>query len=319
MAERPTRCPHCWAALPPTVGVLCPHCVRPVERAKAKRRLGSRARSSASKAPFAPPVAASGPEAPPARFVTPVYTPPVYTPPLYTPPVSRAPVTTPPVSEPSPPYDPPPALEAPLADDPVAPDEALPAADAPASFSPPTYTLGGYRLGVPGSAPTPAAPAPAAAAPVGLLEREPVEFGGTPLPPGFFDALQAEPRTGPVISRRMLRFGALAVVGLVSLGLAARDRTDAVTSPARHLVAGACSEYRDFSTDLGPDWYVVNADRFIAGAQLDPKLAGAAEFMTWIRARIDAGPESIASITDAEFELRSEPLVEACWNGPGRA
>ena len=315
MADRPNRCPHCWAALPPTVGVLCPHCARPVEAAKTKRRLGTRLRAGESKArpdpaagpastSAAAPVAEPGPRE---QFVPAAYVPPA---------TSNAPA--PPSAYTSPPAAPPLTSNAPAPPSAYTSPAAPPLiSDAPAP--PSAYMTPGESL-VPAAPVTPEVPAGREAVAVAVLERDRHEFPGTPLPADFFTSFREEQRRNSIsISPRLVRFGAVAVVVLVGLGFAARDRADDVTSPARHLVASACAEYRDFSIDIGPEWYVVNADRFDAAARLDPELAPAAEFMTWFRGALETGPDALADLSDEEFAKREQPLVEACWDGPGRA
>ena len=167
-------------------------------------------------------------------------------------------------------------------------------------------------------------------------ERDPVEFPGTPLPPGFFDGLpekvrKPKPRRIPV---RTIGIGA--AVALASLGgiggiRQAADRDHDLSSPARHLVGGSCAEYRDFTTRLHKDgqdlaateqaihWFQSNVDRFAEAARLDPELAAASQVVTWFDGAIEAVFGPLEAMSDDEVEAFEEPLVQACYNGPGRA
>ena len=181
-----------------------------------------------------------------------------------------------------------------------------------------------------------AAAAPVAAA-VAVLERDPVEFPGTPLPPGFFDGLpqkadkQAKKRR---FSARTLGVGgaiALASMGGISGIRQSAERDADVSSPAREMVAGVCAEYRDFTTDLQADrndvdamrravgWFQSNVDRFAEAAISDPDLSGASDVVAWFDNAIKADFAPIDAMTDSELDAFEQPLVQACYNGPGRA
>ena len=188
-------------------------------------------------------------------------------------------------------------------------------------------------------APVPAAPAAAtpAATAVAVLERDPVEFPGTPLPPGFFDGLPQKTDKQP--KRRRFSAKTLGVGGAIVLasmggigGIRQSAERDAdISSPARALVAGVCAEYRDFTTDLHDDrndadamrravwWFQSNVDRFSEAAVVDPDLAGASEVVAWFDRAIKADFAPIDAMTDAELDAFEQPLVQACYNGPGRA
>jgi len=193
--------------------------------------------------------------------------------------------------------------------------------------------LGSFRE--PASTFREAEPAPTGGG-VALAERDPVEFPGTPLPPGFFDALPE--KTRPAKTRRfsLKTIGVGGVIAFASIGgisgiRQAAERDDALASPARHLVAGPCAEYRDFNDRLrkdatnqaalmqGLDWFQANADRFAAAAQLDPGLAKASEIITWYDNAIKDNFAPFATKTQDEFKAFEKPLAEACYNGPGRA
>jgi hypothetical protein len=226
---------------------------------------------------------------------------------------------------------PPPEPAAPS--EPYEPDAAPPPPPPPA----PTYAL--YQgSGPPAQAfapePSPtaapgAAPAPAA---VAVLERDPVEFPGQPLPPDFFHALPERARRAPRKLNRTVLIVAIAVgAGIVSTVGGWYDREDAIASPARHLVAGACTEYRDIADRLENDdndfeamqdsivWFQNNRDRFVEAAVLDPELQAAADVVVWFDDGIDAGFQQFLGISSAELEEREEPLSQACFTGPGRA
>jgi hypothetical protein len=180
--------------------------------------------------------------------------------------------------------------------------------------------------------PAAAAAAPAAGA-VAVAERDPVEFPGTPLPPEFFDA-----RPEKVRHRRHrpvpIRNGVvviMVVVGVLAGINRAADREEDLSSPAHHLIADACAEYRAINDRLENDisdeaavmdainWLQSNVDRFAEAALLDPELIPASEVVTWFDDAIDANGEPLATMTDDEFDAREKPLAEACYNGPGRA
>ena len=191
--------------------------------------------------------------------------------------------------------------------------------------------------------PAPAQPVPAAAeysgapAPAGggvaVAERDPLEFPGTPLPPGFFDALPEKSRNprSPRISGRAIGVLGVVVVGAIGGISQAVDRSDDLSSPARHLVAGACAEYRDINDRLdknGDDeaavrdainWFQSNVGRFAEAARVDPELTAASEVVTWYDSAIAANFAPFAGMTDDNFEACEKPLAKACYDGPGRA
>ena len=205
---------------------------------------------------------------------------------------------------------------------------------------PPAPMSGPYQPYEPYPAPTPPA-APAATAPVAtavaVLERDPVEFPGTPLPPDFFDGLAEKSDKQPKKRRISAKnFGIGCAIALASMGgiggiRQSAERTADVSSPARHLVAGVCAEYRDFTTDLAADrndvdamrravwWFQSNVDRFGEAALLDPDLAGASEVVAWFDRAIEADFGPIDAMSEAELDAFEKPLVQACYNGPGRA
>jgi hypothetical protein len=178
--------------------------------------------------------------------------------------------------------------------------------------------------------------APVATA-VAVLERDPVEFPGTALPPGFFDGLpqkaDKQPKKRRFSAKTLGVGGAIALASMGGIGgiRQSAERTADVSSPARHLVAGVCAEYRDFTTDLAGDrndvdamrravwWFQSNVDRFGEAAMLDPDLAGASEVVAWFDRAIKADFGPIDAMTDAELDAFEQPLVQACYNGPGRA
>ena len=178
--------------------------------------------------------------------------------------------------------------------------------------------------------------APVATA-VAVLERDPLEFPGTPLPDGFFDGLPQKTDKQPKKRRVSAKtFGVGCAIALASMGgiggiRQSAERNADVSSPARHLVAGVCAEYRDFTTDLADDrndvdamrravwWFQSNVDRFGEAAVLDPDLAGASEVVAWFDSAIKADFGPIDAMTDAELDAFEQPLVQACYNGPGRA
>ena len=179
------------------------------------------------------------------------------------------------------------------------------------------------------------AAAPAAGG-VAVAERDPVEFPGTPLPPGFFDALPEKVRNTKPRRIPLRVIGVGAAIALGSLGgiggiRQAADRDHALSSPARHLVESACAEYRDFTTRLRKDpqdvaateqavrWFQGNVDRFAEAAMLDPELSAASGVVTWFDSAIEANFAPLEAMSDAEIDAREEPLAQACYNGPGRA
>lgn len=330
MDTNPNRCRHCWSSLPPAATDFCPHCGRTLALKTKGRRwakphgeatppAGQTPAPPAPPAPAAPAPAAYEPNVPPAP---PEPAPTPYQPyEPYAPPAPPEPADTPyesyaPPAPAAPPAPPAPAYE---------PDESyappVPPAPAPsglASYPPPA----GY--------PPPAAdPAPAA---VAVLERDPAEFPGQPLPPDFFTALPERARRAPRKLSRKLVFVAIVGVGIVVSAIGQwADRNDALTSPARHLVAGACAEYRDFTTRLDRDgndlaavqegmvWFQNNGDRFVEAARLDPGLQPAADFVVWFNGAMEAGFETIENVPQSEIDEREEPLTQACYFGPGRA
>ena len=205
---------------------------------------------------------------------------------------------------------------------------------------PPPPMFGSYQPYEPYAAPAVAA-APAAAAPVAtavaVLERDPVEFPGTPLPPEFFDGLpqkaDKEPKKRRFSAKTIGVGGAIALASMGGIGgiRQSAERDADVSSPARDLVAGVCAEYRDFTTALHDDrndvdamrravwWFQSNVDRFSEAAVVDPDLAGASEVVGWFDRAIKADFAPIDAMTDAELDAFEQPLVQACYNGPGRA
>lgn len=191
------------------------------------------------------------------------------------------------------------------------------------------------------AAPAQPLPAPAdgamAAASVGggvaVAERDPVEFPGTPLPPGFFDALpdKVRNRTSRRIPARAIGVISVIVVGAVGGAVRAADRNQDISSPARYLVKGACAEYRDFTTRLNRDaddvaatvqaisWFQNNVGRFAEAARLDPELTKASDVVAWFDRAIEADFAPIDALSDDELEALEDPLVQACYNGVGRA
>jgi hypothetical protein len=170
-----------------------------------------------------------------------------------------------------------------------------------------------------------AAPAPSA---VAVLERDPVEFPGTALPPDFFDALPErarQPRSRWSAGRVI---GVLTVVGIGILsGIAKSDDGNVKnSSPARHLLAGPCAEYRDFTSrsdatafEQGTRWFQSNADTFAAAARLDPALRDASETVAWFKSAIEANFAPMASMSADALTAKEKPLVRACYLGAGRA
>jgi hypothetical protein len=167
---------------------------------------------------------------------------------------------------------------------------------------------------------------------VAVLERDAAEFPGQPLPPDFFAALPERTRRAP----RKLNLRVLIVVAVVGGGALFSaigdnaDRSKALDSPARYLVAGACANYRDFATRLdrnGDDaaalqdgivWFQNNGDRFTEAARLDPELQPAADYVVWFAGVIEADFEPIRDMPGNEIDAREEPLTQACNTGPGR-
>jgi hypothetical protein len=168
---------------------------------------------------------------------------------------------------------------------------------------------------------------------VAVLERDPAEFPGQPLPADFFAGLPERTRRAP----RKLNLRVLVVVAIVGGGAIVgaigdrADRSAAVDSSARYLVAGTCAEYRDFTSRLdrngddaealqdGMAWFKNNGERFTEAARIDPKLQPAADFVIWFNGVIDARFEPIQGMSDGEMQDREEPLTQACFTGPGRA
>jgi hypothetical protein len=168
---------------------------------------------------------------------------------------------------------------------------------------------------------------------VAVAERDPVEFPGTPLPPGFFDALpeKARNRTSRRIPTRAIGVMGIIVVGAVGGAVRAADRNEDLSSPARYLVKGACAEYRGLTTRLSQDaddvaatgqlisWFQNNVGRFAEAARLDPELAKASDVVAWFDRAIAADFAPIDALSDDELEALEDPLVQACYNGVGRA
>lgn len=191
------------------------------------------------------------------------------------------------------------------------------------------------------AAPAQPLPAPAddamAAASIGggvaVAERDPVEFPGTPLPPGFFDALPEKVRnpTSRRIPARAIGVIGIIVVSAVGGAVRAADRSEDISSPARYLVKAACAEYRDFTTRLNKDaddvaatgqaisWFQNNVGRFAEAARLDPELTRASDVVAWFDRAIEADFAPIDALSDDELEALEDPLVQACYNGVGRA
>jgi hypothetical protein len=191
------------------------------------------------------------------------------------------------------------------------------------------------------AAPAQPLPAPAdgamAAASVGggiaVAERDPIEFPGTPLPPGFFDAQpeKVRHRTSRRIPTRVIGVTAVIAVGAVGGAVRAADRSEDLSSPARYLVRAACAEYRDFTTRLARDaddvaanaqaisWFPNNVGRFAEAARLDPELTKASEVVAWFDRAIEADFAPIDALSDDQLEALEDPLVHACYNGVGRA
>ena len=191
--------------------------------------------------------------------------------------------------------------------------------------------------------PAPAQPVPAPvdyaaeAAPAGggvaVAERDPAEFPGTPLPPGFFDALPEKARKPKSrgIPLRAIGVASVVVVGAIGGISQAADRNQDISSPARHLVKAACAEYRDFTTRLHENendldatrqavwWFQSNVDRFAEAALLDPDLAAASEVVAWFDRAIEVDFAPIEAMTEDEIDAFEKPLAQACYNGPGRA
>lgn len=177
---------------------------------------------------------------------------------------------------------------------------------------------------------TAAAPPPGGG--VALAERDPLEFPGTPLPPGFFDALPEKarnPRSRPIPVKAIVVVGVVAV-GIISGISQAADRSKAISSPARSLIQGPCAEYRDFTTRMhkshdvaaaqeGVRWFQSNVDTFAEAARLDPNLAPASEFVAWFNGAIEANFAPLATMSKDEIDAREKPLTQACYKGPGRA
>ena len=168
---------------------------------------------------------------------------------------------------------------------------------------------------------------------VAVAERDPVEFPGTPLPPGFFDALPGKVRNRRPrrIPTRAIGVMGIIVVGVVGRSVRAADRNEDLSSPARYLVKAACAEYRDFTTRLGQDaedvtatgqlisWFQNNVGRFAEAARLDPELTRASDVVAWFDRAIAADFAPIDAMSDDELEALEDPLVQACYNGVGRA
>jgi hypothetical protein len=339
------RCPHCWSALAEYVNDFCPFC-RGSVAPKQKRRRGGDAPEAAPPAPSQPyePYQRYEPAQPsqPAQRYEP-YQP--YEPAQPSQPAQRyEPYQS---HEPAQPSQPAQRYEPYQSYEPAQPSQPAQRYEPYQSYEParpaqPAPSNGAYEpLGYSASPPAQPAPAPgqlaAQVGPTGggvaVAERDPVEFPGTPLPPGFFDALPEKARNP---KGRGIPVRAIGVVGLIVVGAAggisrAADRNDDIASPARHLVKTACAEYRNLSTRLDTDendldafrqlvsWFQTNGDRFAEAAVLDPDLAGASEAVAWFDQAIDAEFEPIKARTQEQLDALEEPLVQACYSGPGRA
>jgi len=199
------------------------------------------------------------------------------------------------------------------------------------------WDTGGPKTTVSAAAPDavtaamPAAPAGGGAGvAVAERERDRIEFPGTPLPAGFFDALPEKTRHRPPIPARAVVVLGLVAVGAVSGISGAVNRHRAVSSPARPLIADACAEYRDITGRMHKDqdvlaaqegirWFQTNGDRFAEAARLDPALGPAAEVVAWFNGVIDARFGPLVGMSKDEIDAREKPLAEACYSGPGRA
>jgi hypothetical protein len=217
-----------------------------------------------------------------------------------------------------------------------APPPAAPAPYEPYEFSQPAPLP---AVPVAAAAATPVAAAPAAAPAgggVAVAERDRLEFPGTPLPPGFFDSLpqkEHKPKNRRFSVKTLSVGGVVAVASMGGIGgiIESARRSDAISSPARHIVAGACAEYRSFTTRMNKDrgdtaaseeailWFQSNVDRFAEAAIFDPKLAAASEVVTWFNGAIEQDFEPIQGMTEAELDAFEKPLIQACYKGPGRA
>jgi len=190
---------------------------------------------------------------------------------------------------------------------------------------PPGYTP--YPPYEPAVSAAPAVTAAPAAGAVAVLERDPVEYPGTPLPPDFFDALPErarKPRSRWSFGRVI---GVLTVVGIgVVSSVMADEGNDKNSSPARHLLAGPCAEYRDFTTrsdaaafEQGTVWFQSNADTFAAAARLDPDLRDASEAVAWYKSAIEANFAPMRLMSAEELTAKERPVALACYRGAGRA
>ena len=190
---------------------------------------------------------------------------------------------------------------------------------------PPYIPYQPHEPGVSSAAPAVAA-APAAGA-VAVLERDPVEYPGTPLPPDFFDALPERARK----PRSRWSFGrVIGIATVVGIGVVSSVIADAGneknSSPARHLLAGPCAEYRDFTTrsdreafEQGTLWFQSNADTFAAAARLDPDLREASEAVAWYKSAIEANFAPMRLMSADELTAKERPVALACYRGAGRA
>lgn len=302
MTDNPNRCPHCWSSLPAACDDFCPHCGRGLAP-KARRRGRGKPVGAATSPSTQPPAPAYTPYEP-------------YVPPA---PPDMADMADTPDTPDYAPYEP------------YVPASPAPATDAFASYPPPApapaYTL--YRGDGPPSA-SAALSTPASGA-VAVLERDPAEFPGQALPPDFFAALPERTRRAPrKLNLRVLLVVAVAGGGAIISAIGeAGDRSAAVDSPARYLVAGACAEYRDITTRMenaddlaavqdGIVWFQTNTDRFVEAARLDPELQPAADYVVWFNGVIEADFEPIQGLPEGEINDREEPLTQACYFGPGR-
>jgi hypothetical protein len=171
-----------------------------------------------------------------------------------------------------------------------------------------------------------AAPAAAATA-VAVLERDPVEFPGTPLPPNFFDALPERARKpkSKWSAGRIIGIGTVVAIGIVT-SVMSEDREARSSSPARQIVAGPCAQYRDFTSRSDAEsfqaamlWFQNNVETFDAAAKVDPDLGDAAEVVAWFDSAIKANFAPMRAMSAEDLQAKEEPLARACYVGPGRA
>jgi hypothetical protein len=173
----------------------------------------------------------------------------------------------------------------------------------------------------------PVAAAAAAATAVAVLERDPIEFPGTPLPQDFFDALPERARKpkSKWSAGRIIGIVTVVAIGIVS-GVLSEDRNAKSSSPARQMVAGPCAEYRDFTSRSDREgfqqamlWFQNNVATFAAAAKVDPDLRDAAEVVAWFDNAIKANFAPMGAMSSEDLQAKEEPLARACYLGPGRA